>query len=374
MSSRLEVVALPLPPHLRSKLLAAGFTNASELERCGGPVALARETGLTPEEAHEVLQLLLMMGDRPPGGPGAGGGGGGGGGDWRAGTVSAAALLEAHLASPRIVTMCRELDELLGGGVATGQVTEFCGVPGVGKTQLGMQLAVNVQIPAALAGAQGQAVYVDTEGSFMVERCADIAEGAVRHVTAMAEKQAAVGRPALAEALRSGAVAFDTASLLRGIYYFRIHDYTEQLALVNMLPRFLQQYPQVRLVVFDSVTFHFRQDFSDMAQRTRIITAMAQQLITAAQTYGVAVVLMNQVTTKVLEDGSSKLVPALGESWGHAASTRVMLHWGSHDNERHAQLFKSPHLPPGDVAFAVTADGVRGLPRTARAAAGGAAR
>lgn len=40
-----------------------------------------------------------------------------------------------------------------------------------------------------------------------------------------------------------------------------------------------------------------------------------------------------------------------------------MLHWGPHDNERHAMLFKSPHLPPGDVAFAVTADGVRGLPR-----------
>ncbi|GIL55290.1 hypothetical protein Vafri_10852 [Volvox africanus] len=353
---RQEVVTMPLPPHLRNKLLLAGFTNAGELERCGGPVALARETGMTPEEAHEVLQLL---GERQPAGS-----------DWRAGTVSAATLLEAHLAAPRIVTMCRDLDELLGGGVATGQVTEFCGVPGVGKTQLGMQLAVNVQVPAALAGAQGQAVYVDTEGSFMVERCADIAEGAVRHVTAMAEKQAACGRPALAEGFRSGAVVFNVTSLLRGIFYFRIHDYTEQLALINMLPRFLQQYPQIRLVVFDSITFHFRQDFTDMSQRTRVATLMAQQLIAAAQTYGVAVVLMNQVTTKVMEDGSSKLVPALGESWGHAASTRVMLHWGVHDNERHAALFKSPHLPPGNVAFTVTADGVRGLPRGSRGGPG----
>ncbi|KXZ49172.1 hypothetical protein GPECTOR_23g99 [Gonium pectorale] len=319
----------------------------------GRPVS---ETGLTPEEAHEVLQLL---GTKPSGAT-----------DWRAGTVSAATLLAASAAAPRIVSMCRELDELLGGGVAVGQVTEFCGVPGVGKTQLGMQLAISVQIPAALAGAQGQAVYVDTEGSFMVERCADIADGAVRHVTAMADKQAAAGRPALAEALRSGAVAFDTPSLLRGIYCFRIHDYTEQLALVNMLPRFLQQYPQVRLVVFDSITFHFRQDFSDMAQRTRVVTAMAQQLITAAQNFGVAVVLMNQVTTKVLDNGTSKLVPALGESWGHAASTRVMLHWGAADNQRHAMLFKSPHLPPGDAAYAVTADGIRGLPRGSRAATG----
>ena len=38
----------------------------------------------------------------------------------------------------------------------------------MGKTQVGMQLAVDVQIPAALGGNEGEAVYIDTEGSFMV--------------------------------------------------------------------------------------------------------------------------------------------------------------------------------------------------------------
>jgi RecA/RadA recombinase len=37
-------------------------------------------------------------------------------------------------------------------GVARGCVTEFCGAPGIGKTQLGMQVAVSVQIPAVLGG------------------------------------------------------------------------------------------------------------------------------------------------------------------------------------------------------------------------------
>jgi RAD51-like protein 2 len=37
----------------------------------------------------------------------------------------------------RISTASAALDRLLGGGVAPGCVTEFCGVPGVGKTQLG---------------------------------------------------------------------------------------------------------------------------------------------------------------------------------------------------------------------------------------------
>lgn len=42
--------------------------------------------------------------------------------------------------------------------------------------------------------------------------------------------QASLGRPALLEALRSGSVSFDVPSLLRGIYYFRIHDHTEQVS------------------------------------------------------------------------------------------------------------------------------------------------
>ncbi len=52
--------------------------------------------------------------------------------------VSAADLLSAQANGRRIRSGCNELDELLGGGgLATGSVTEFCGVPGVGKTQLG---------------------------------------------------------------------------------------------------------------------------------------------------------------------------------------------------------------------------------------------
>lgn len=39
----------------------------------------------------------------------------------------------------------------------------------------------------------------------------------------------------------------------------------------------------------DSITFHFRQDFLDMAQRTRLLSQMAQQLLHLAQLHDVAV-------------------------------------------------------------------------------------
>jgi len=44
-----------------------------------------------------------------------------------------------------------------------------------------MQLSVDVQIPVCFGGNAGQAVYIDTEGSFVVERLVDIAQAAVKH-------------------------------------------------------------------------------------------------------------------------------------------------------------------------------------------------
>lgn len=42
---------------------------------------------------------------------------------------------DAQLQQP-ITTFSLQLDELFGGGIPVGKLTEFCGAPGVGKTQL----------------------------------------------------------------------------------------------------------------------------------------------------------------------------------------------------------------------------------------------
>ena len=42
-----------------------------------------------------------------------------------------------------------------------------------------MQLCVNTQIPEALGGLEGQAVYIDTEGSFMSKRVIEISTATI---------------------------------------------------------------------------------------------------------------------------------------------------------------------------------------------------
>jgi RAD51-like protein 2 len=50
---------------------------------------------------------------------------------------SALELLKKETQLPPIVTCNEAIDKMLGGGVPLGKMTEFCGIPGIGKTQVG---------------------------------------------------------------------------------------------------------------------------------------------------------------------------------------------------------------------------------------------
>lgn len=217
---------------------------------------------------------------------------------------------------------------------------------------MGIQLAVDVQIPAAFGGLGASAVYIDTEGSFMIERVVDIADACIRHLNKLANHNGTTSQ-------KDAVSKISRDSMLANVHFFRVRDYTEQLAVTQMLPSFVNSHPEVKLIVIDSIAFHFRQDFQDMAQRTRVLAEMAQKLMRLAEDKDLAVVLMNQVTTKVLDNNrGSKLVPALGDSWAHAATSRIILFW--QQQSRNAFLYKSPWLPARTAEYYVTADGIRG--------------
>ena len=51
-------------------------------------------------------------------------------------SVSALDMLQDEESQKSIITFSEQLDSLLGGGVPLTKITEFCGAPGVGKTQI----------------------------------------------------------------------------------------------------------------------------------------------------------------------------------------------------------------------------------------------
>merc|ERR1712025_1037575 len=86
---------------------------------------------------------------------------------------------EMHMRRAQIIqvsTGSKELDKLLQGGIETGSITEMFGEFRTGKTQLCHQLCVTCQLPVDCGGAEGKAMYIDTEGTFRPERLLAVAE------------------------------------------------------------------------------------------------------------------------------------------------------------------------------------------------------
>jgi RAD51-like protein 2 len=319
------------------------------------PAQLAKELGISVEDAVNILKMLRNEGDsavlavQEPVASG----------------VSALDLYRKTKQKRYLITLCEELDVALGGGVSTGQLTEFFGCPGIGKTQFGIQLACDVQIPSQFGGLEGQAVYIDTEGSFMPERVAEIAQALVHHLKSIAAVKVASLAPADAAALSAYLAEFSVQTIMSNIFVFRVFDHTEQMACIKTLPAFLASHPRVKLIVLDSVAFHFRAEFEDMSSRQRLLQSLAQDLLAMAEQNDLAVVLINQVTTKIgggaaangpFGTGGAQLIAALGESWAHVCTTRITLHWLG--EQRCARIIKSPSQPDATVQYEVSHRGI----------------
>ena len=243
-----------------------------------------------------------------------------------------------------------------------------------------MQLCVNNRIPKNYGGVDGQTLYIDSEGSFTPERVYDMAKALVKHVQNSAIK---LNKQ---KYLPSN---WTPESILDSIQIFRVHDETSQTATIYNLSTYiqqnLQQQPQkpIKLIVIDSIAFHYRaitpnsgDSKSYYVQRTQQLAHLASFLGDIAQTYQIAIVVLNQMTTKIFHHNnnnksgqsssntSSRLVPALGESWAHATTTRILLSENTSTSQSSSSiktftLVKSPHLPQGKVQFQILSVGIR---------------
>ena len=319
--------------------------------------------------------------------------------------------------SAPIITFCRDVDQLLQGGIALGELTEIAGEPGAGKTQWGMQLAVDVSLPTWAGGVNGECIYIDTEGSFGPERVQRLANALVQHLqTGLQRRKQRAKENSINNNNHTASsttnsntnkypwedVEYTTTAqdILQGIHVIRVHDLAElQATLEGTVPELCRQQrtdKPIKLLVVDSLAFPIRaapppsmdptlpnrtpDTFSkqskhpDDAQfyvaRTRQLTLLAQQLSQLAVTFQLAAVAMNQMTTKMTKSGtttatssSSHLVPALGESWAHAVTTRLILSSPSQQQQqqRTCALVKSPRLASGVAHYQILDCGVRAM-------------
>ena len=92
------------------------------------------------------------------------------------GFQTASTFFEKRQRMVQLSTGSASLDQLLGGGVETGSITEIFGEFRTGKTQICHTLCVTCQLPIAKGGGEGMAMYIDTEGTFRPERLIPVAK------------------------------------------------------------------------------------------------------------------------------------------------------------------------------------------------------
>ncbi len=236
----------------------------------------------------------------------------------------------------KITTGSKALDSLLGGGVETQAITELFGEFGSGKTQICHQVAVNVQLPKDKGGLDGAVVVIDTEGTFRPERIIQMAE----------------------------AKGLDPDKTLKNIYVAQAYNSNHQMLLVDnakeLANRLRKDGINVRLLVVDSLTAHFRAEYvgrGTLADRQQKLNKHLHDLLRFGEVFNAAIVVTNQVMAKPDQFFGDPTKPVGGHIVAHTATFRVYLR-KSKGELRVARLIDSPHLPESEAIFRVTERGI----------------
>ena len=164
----------------------------------------------------------------------------------------------------RINTGSTGLNELIGGGIETQAITEVFGEFGSGKSQISHELAVTIQLPPEQGGLDAECVFIDTENTFRPERIEQIANG----------------------------FELDMEEVLQKIHIARAFNSSHQILMAEKVNELIQSGTNIRLVIVDSLTAHFRAEYvgrEALASRQQKLNQHLHTLQNLANTYNTAV-------------------------------------------------------------------------------------
>jgi DNA repair protein RadA len=228
----------------------------------------------------------------------------------------------------KISTGVVDFDRILAGGFETGCITECFGQYGSAKTQIAHQLAVNVYA----ADPTAVTVFVDTENTFRPERIIQFAEGK----------------------------GLDPQDVLKNIRVAKAYNSDHQMLLSEKVEDLIKDGLNVKLVVVDSLTAHFRAEFVGrgmLAERQQKLNKHMHTLSKLADTYNISVYVTNQVMSKPDQFFGDPTEAIGGHIVGHNSTFRIYLRRGK-KGTRVAKLVDAPNLPDDEAVFVVTEGGL----------------
>ncbi len=292
------------------KLRSSGYGEFSALA-AAMPHELAEIAGMSVESAKKAIEAAKTMVE--------------------IGYETADVVYERRKSISRIKTGSTALDELIGGGVETMAITEMYGKFSSGKSQLGFQLSVNVQLPIEKGGLGGGVLFIDTEATFRPERIVQLAEAA----------------------------ELDPQTVLKNITVARAENSDHQIILAERADEIIEK-NNIKLVVIDSLTSHFRADYlgrGALGERQQKLNKHVHTLQKLAEKHNLAVYVTNQVMDNPGILFGDPTTPIGGHVLAHMSTYRLYVR-KSKEDKRIARLVDSPNMPEGEAVFKVTAKGL----------------
>ena len=234
-----------------------------------------------------------------------------------------------------VTTGSNELNRILGGGIASGKLTEVFGPFKSGKTNLAHTIAVSAQMGRDMGGLGCTVAYIDTENTFSKEKIKRIATR----------------------------FSLDPKKMLAGIFHARIYSSDHQVQMISKAEQLCKE-RGVRLIILDSLMALMRAEFVGigmLARRQSVLNNMIHALSRIAETYNCAVLLTNQVATKMM--GMFAADDAIGGNIvAHGCHFRLMFKtkgFSSNNSlKRRAIIVDAPDLPPEEAEFYITSVGI----------------
>ncbi len=249
------------------------------------------------------------------------------------GFKSADAIWEKRKLLHKLTTGSHNFDELLRGGIEPGALTELYGEYRTGKTQLAHQLCVNVQLQYEQGGLEGNALYIDSEGTFRPERIIQMAS----------------------------ARDLDYNQVLRNITIGRAYNSDHQILLIKKASSIIEE-KSIKLIIVDSLIGHFRSEYigrGTLASRQQILNTHIHDLLRLSEVYEeLAVVVTNQVSSKPDVFYGNPTTHTGGHIVAHGSTIRIFLRKGKGE-QRVAKVVDAPNIPESDTIFTITEDGIQ---------------
>jgi DNA repair protein RadA len=297
-------------------LKKSGFLSLKDLVVCG-PFELSSQTGIDIDDSFLIYNQALAALEQN--------------GIIEKRFIPATTLYHKRKNIGKISTGSKNFDFLLGGGIETKSITEVCGEYGTGKTQLCHTACVTVQQDYSNGGLKGNALYVDTENTFRPERIETISK------------------------LRK----LDSFKILDNVVVAKAYSSSHHELILSEAGKVIDSH-NIKLLIIDSIISLYRAEFiglSALSERQQRLNKLVHTVMRIAETFEIAVLLTNQVTSSPDSMFSGNSFKAAGGNvMAHSSTYRIFLRRSGRN--RIARMVDSPYHPESEIVFTIDNNGI----------------